>query len=227
MGLQSVTPNWPRWLVTLVAGSITTIIACFPFVFTKLLNFVGWYGLLLSPAGAIVITEHWIFPKLKLSPFWFTQKKKTLNFPALTAWLAGIVIALGLFFTDTLHLFFLFIPVYIITSLLYILLAWKTGAKGPVIIESNTSPVAQDQSSVAPCEPQDVYSNKRTSLCWISFMIAAAALIACVALPVKVFVGGIEGLHERAENMKSWILWPTIIYFVAATAWQVIRGKST
>ncbi|MFC1782487.1 purine-cytosine permease family protein [Planctomycetota bacterium] len=226
LGLQSVTPNWPRWLVTLVAGSITTIIACFPFVFTKLLDFVGWYGLLLSPAGAIVITEHWIFPKLKLTPFWFTQQKKALNFPALIAWLAGIVIALGLFFTNTLPLFFLFFPVYIITSLIYILLAWKTGAKGPVIFESDTSPLAPDQSSAAPCKPQDIVSNKRTSLYWISFIIAAAALIACVILPAKVFIGGIEGFREQAENMKSWILLPTIIYFVAGTAWQIIRGKS-
>ena len=38
LALQAVTPNWPRWKVTLMAGVVTTIIACFPFVFTKLLT---------------------------------------------------------------------------------------------------------------------------------------------------------------------------------------------
>ena len=33
-------------------GAATTVIACFPFVFTRLLDFVGLYGLLLAPAGA-------------------------------------------------------------------------------------------------------------------------------------------------------------------------------
>ena len=33
LAIQAVTPNWPRWKVTLVVGTITTGIACFPFVF--------------------------------------------------------------------------------------------------------------------------------------------------------------------------------------------------
>jgi NCS1 family nucleobase:cation symporter-1 len=56
LAFQAVTPNWSRTKVTLVTGVVTTAIACFPFVFTKLLDFVGLYGLLLMPAGAIVIT---------------------------------------------------------------------------------------------------------------------------------------------------------------------------
>ena len=35
-------------LFTLAAGAVTTVIACFPFVFTRLLDFVGLYGLLLE-----------------------------------------------------------------------------------------------------------------------------------------------------------------------------------
>lgn len=45
LALQVVTPGWPRWLVTLLAGIATTAVACFPFVFRELLNFVGLYGL--------------------------------------------------------------------------------------------------------------------------------------------------------------------------------------
>src|SRR5206468_3215442 len=37
LALQAITPGWPRWLVTLLAGIVTVIIACSPFVFTALL----------------------------------------------------------------------------------------------------------------------------------------------------------------------------------------------
>ena len=58
LALQAVTPGWPRWLVTLLAGAGTTIVACFPFIFTKLLQFVGVFGILLAPIAAVVLVEH-------------------------------------------------------------------------------------------------------------------------------------------------------------------------
>ena len=130
LALQAVTPNWSRARVTLVAGVITTIIACFPFVFTRLLDFVGLYGLLLVPVGAIVVTEHWIFPRIGLTRYWASSKGLLLNWAALIAWVVAIAFALLLERTGTLHLFFLFLPVYLLTSLLYIGLASIEGARG-------------------------------------------------------------------------------------------------
>ncbi|MBI4579178.1 MAG: hypothetical protein HY718_05715, partial [Planctomycetes bacterium] len=69
LALQIATPNWARWKVTLVAGVVTTIMACFPVFFMKLLDFVAIYGLLLMPVGAIVVTEHWVFPWLGLRQY--------------------------------------------------------------------------------------------------------------------------------------------------------------
>ena len=86
LALQAITPNWSRARVTLVAGIATTVIACFPFVFTRLLDFVGLYGLLLAPAGAIVLAEHWLFPRLGLTRYWAHYQGKALNWPALVAW---------------------------------------------------------------------------------------------------------------------------------------------
>ena len=74
LALQAVTPNWSRAKVTLVAGIVTTVVACFPFVFTGLLDYVAIYGLLISPIGAIVVTEHWIFPRTGLSRYWVSAK---------------------------------------------------------------------------------------------------------------------------------------------------------
>ena len=41
LALQSVTPNWPRWKITLAAGAITSVLSCFPVFFMKLLGLRG------------------------------------------------------------------------------------------------------------------------------------------------------------------------------------------
>jgi len=64
LALQTVSPGWARWKVTAVAGLVTTVLACFPLFFVRLLDYVAIYGLLLMPVGAIVFAEHWIFPRL-------------------------------------------------------------------------------------------------------------------------------------------------------------------
>ena len=87
LAFQVITPAWPRWLVTLIAGVVTTITACSPFVFTKMLDFVGIYGLLLMPVGTIVVLEHWVFPRIGLTLSWTARKGLLLNWPALVAWL--------------------------------------------------------------------------------------------------------------------------------------------
>jgi NCS1 family nucleobase:cation symporter-1 len=226
LALQAITPDWPRWAVTLVVGIITTVIACFPFVFTELLNFVGIYGLLLVPAGAIVITEHWVFPRIGLTRYWAHHRKLLLNWPALVAWAAGMALALILYLTDTLHLFFLFIPVYLLTVALYILLAALAGAKEPAPTG------AESEARPAPVTPSDdsapnLTGRSKTSGAplWISGAIAVAALIACIAMPLSVFISGAADYAENLAWFKRWLLLPTVIYFVAATCWQWRRMK--
>ncbi|HOQ31669.1 MAG TPA: nucleoside transporter, partial [Candidatus Hydrogenedens sp.] len=129
LALQAVTPGWPRWLVTLLAGAGTTVIACSPFVFTKLLDFVGYYGLLLMPLGAVAFTEYWIFPKIGLTRYWTEKKRLAMNWPALLSWLISIAVAITLEKSGILHLFFLFVPVWVMTSVLYIVLSMFMGAR--------------------------------------------------------------------------------------------------
>ncbi len=212
LALQAVTPNWPRWAVTLAVGVVTTLIACLPFVFTKLLDFVGIYGLLLAPAGAIVMTEHWLFPKIGLTRYWAHFRGLPLNWPALVAWAVGMGLALTLHLTHTLHLFFLFIPVYPLTALLYIGLAWLGGARRP-------APAAVEpelQSAPEPTSAADRPS-KRGVLFWVSGLIALAMLIACVVMPFGIYWSGMDGYAENLTWFKRWLIVPTLIYFVAGT----------
>jgi NCS1 family nucleobase:cation symporter-1 len=135
LAFQAVTPGWPRWLVTLLAGVVTTIVACSPFVFLRLLDFVAIYGILLFPVGAIVIAEHWIFPRLGFTQFWSARKGQLVNWPALVSWLAGVALAAGAWVAKTVygheivHEFFLAIPVWIVTTASYIVLAALAGAR--------------------------------------------------------------------------------------------------
>ncbi|MGC9328491.1 MAG: hypothetical protein ACP5I1_12720, partial [Candidatus Hinthialibacter sp.] len=69
LALQAVSPHWPRWLTTLIASLIAIILAFFPVSAMHLFNFIAIYGLILMPIGAVVFTEHWLFPRFSLLPY--------------------------------------------------------------------------------------------------------------------------------------------------------------
>ena len=64
LALQTITPNWKRWKVTLAIGAVTTVAALFPALMMRLLDFVALYGLTLMPMGAVISADFWLFPIL-------------------------------------------------------------------------------------------------------------------------------------------------------------------
>jgi purine-cytosine permease-like protein len=123
LALQTVTPNWPRWKVTLAAGIITTFFSSFPAVFLKLLDYVALYGLVLMPVGAIVLAEHWIFPKLGLERYEAERKKSLFHWKAALVW-AGTLVACAFM---PLHLYFRWLPGYFLALGAYVLLGRRGG----------------------------------------------------------------------------------------------------
>ena len=233
LALQVITPGWPRWIVTLIAGSITTIIACFPFVFTKLLDFVGIYGLLLAPVGAIVLVEHWIFPRIGFTRYWITYKSNLFNWPALFSWAAAIVVAIILWQSETLHLFFLLIPVWILTATCYILLSAYAGARekyAPAEPEPETASgkINIDKASHFQNDIREPKkdANQKHSL-WIKFIgiVALITLALCFILPLRVFISGIDGYSDRFESMKTALFWIMILYFMAGTYYMSLKER--
>ncbi len=227
LALQAVTPDWSRARVTLVAGIVTTLIACSPFVFTGLLNFVGLYGLLLAPAGAIVVTEHWIFPRIGLTRYWASYRNVLLNWPALLSWTISIALALALERTGTLHLFYLFLPVYALTSALYILLATISGAREsyPGATQEPKAMQPPTTADSGKAGPEGASTKKTTQtkpafhrlVKWTSGVVALAALVMCLAAPISVAVAGMDGFAARHEAMKSWLTLATLVYFISGT----------
>ena len=220
LALQSVTPNWSRVKVTLTAGVVTTAIACFPFVFTGLLEFVGIYGLLLAPIGAVVVTEHWLFPRIGLTQYWASHKGLHLNWAALISWVLSILLALVLERTGTLHLFYLFLPVYAFASVSYILLARAMGAGSVEVVDEE--PAAAAVYEEPPVEPRELGS---PAPMWISGGIAFLALVVCLWLAVTVSTTSVSEYDAALASFKSALAVPTIAYFVAGTYFFTQRER--
>ncbi len=118
LALQAISPNWPRWKITVAAGTVTTIISCFPIVFMKLLDYVAVYGLVLMPVGAIVFAEHWILPLLKIPSFRAERHGWFMNGRALAAWAGSLAVC----FLLPLHLYFKWLPGWFIAVAIYVFL---------------------------------------------------------------------------------------------------------
>ena len=236
LALQIITPNWPRWKVTLAAGGVTAIVGCFPAIFMQLLDFVAIYGLVLMPIGAVIVVEHWLFPKLGLQQYWAEKKRVSINMPALLSWAAVLVLCFPIEqFTHGrlrspmemlgVHLFFRWLPGWFIAAGLYVVfcVAFHTGtAAVGVASETETDLAARALTATLPLKPK----LDRSPKFWISGGLAVASLLACVALPTWVYLGGAEVFDARMETYKLWLLVATITYFVGAITLASQRDKA-
>jgi len=119
LALQVVTPDWKRWKVTLAAGLVTTLAACFPALVMKLLEFVALYGLVLMPMGAVIFADFWILPRLGLKRNYAELSGSLLNWSAAAAW--GVT--LGVVFLLDVEIFFKGLPGWFIAVVLYTVLS--------------------------------------------------------------------------------------------------------
>ena len=222
LALQAVTPNWPRWKVTLVAGALTTVVACSPFVFTKLLGFVGVYGILLAPVGGIVTAYHFVLRKRgaahQVSSMWDT--------PALIAWAAGSLGAVALWQTGVVHLFFLAVPAWVLSGVLYLVLA-KKGNGGSSVTADARSDSAADAAPHRPSIETAASGPEGTpSFVKAAGLVALLALVTCVALPVWVLLSSEAERASRIGPFKTWLLVASLVYFVAGSLWIYRRHSN-
>ena len=108
LALQTVTPNWPRWKVTLAAGVLTTVFSCFPAVFLKLLDYVAVYGLILMPVGAVVFAEHWLVPKLGGTRYDAERRSLFIDWRVASVWIGTLMVC----YFMPLHLYYRWLPGY-------------------------------------------------------------------------------------------------------------------
>ncbi|MEX0778891.1 MAG: hypothetical protein WD037_04105 [Balneolales bacterium] len=120
LAFQSVSPDWKRWKVTLLTGLLTTVVACFPGVVMKLLDFVALYGLVLMPMGAVIFLDVIVFPKIGMRSNFADFTGSNFNWAAGLTWFVTLFFCLILYLFAGIEIFFLGLPGWFVACLLYI-----------------------------------------------------------------------------------------------------------
>ena len=230
LAAQAIFHKHSRKKTTIIVGLITIAIACFPFVFSQILPLLTYAGLLVVPVGAIVFAEHQIFPRIGYTRYWSSYSNLTFSTPAIVSWGLGLVFGFGLNAFNVMSFFYLFIPTWLFTIVIYTLLAGRYGAK-------NKYPEAEEQEKirnekiVAFQEQKgklETKQKKDTSLLSkILKVVSITALVTTLVLAgIVLFDSANENLYvENREIFYRYAFICTIIYFVTAY-WVLLRGKS-
>lgn len=230
LAAQAIFSKQSRKKTTIIVGIVTVAIACFPFVFSQILPLLTYAGLLVVPVGAIVFAEHQIFPRIGFTRYWSSYRKLTFSMPAVSAWGLGLIFGFGLNALDVISFFYLFIPTWVFTILIYTLLASRYGAKEKYVEEVKAEEIRNE--TIKRFEEQQAkevlpnFKDASNLSKGLKFM-AISALIATLVLACNVLFGS-ASKSEYVENRQLFYTYAficTLIYFVLAY-WALRRGKS-
>lgn len=230
LAAQAIFHKYSLKQTTLVVGVVTVIVACFPFVFSKMLPLLTYAGLLVVPVGAIVFAEHFIFPRIGLTRYWVTYRKLTHSTPAVVSWGAGLVFGFGLNALDIISFYYLFVPTWIFTIIVYTVMAKKYGA-GDQYPEEEAALLAFDQKVEAFQEEQakaykmPVKDNTTFSK-WL-YVVSHASLTITLLLAVNTmfFSQDMAAYEANRETFYNIGFACTVVYFAAAY-WAMRRRKA-
>lgn len=230
LAAQAIFNKHSRKKTTMIVGIFTVIIACFPFVFSKMLPMLTYAGLLVVPVGAIVFAEHFVFPKIGLTRYWSYYKKMVTSKPAIIAWVAGLVLGFGLNALQVMSFYYLFIPTWIFTLILYTILAARSGAREDYTEEIKEEEQLQQDIAVYQEEKAktEKVQHKDTSLfSKVLTVISVACLLVITALALKTMFGSsdIDIYNANKALFQKYAFMCTIGYFVFAY-WNLRRKKA-
>ena len=230
LAAQAIFSQHSRKKMTLIVGLFTVAIACFPFVFTKMLPMLTYAGLLVVPVGAIVFAEHFVFPKIGLTRYWAHYKKLVSSKPAIISWAAGLVLGFGLNALHIMSFYYLFIPAWFFTLALYTLLAARSGAR-----DDYTEEIAEEQQlqhdievyQAAKAKTEKV-QHKDTS--WFSKVLVSLSTICLIIIAVLALVTlfgspNMDVYNGHKAMFQTYTFVCTIGYFVFAY-WNLRRTKA-
>ncbi len=228
LAAQAIFHNHSRKTTTLTVGLITVIVACFPFVFSQILPLLTYAGLLVVPVGGIVFAEHQIFPRIGYTRYWSSYRKLTFSTPAIAAWALGLLFGFGLNAMNVMSFFYLFIPTWIFTILIYTFLASRYGAKDKYPEAQKEDEIRNEnierfQEQKAALEPKTVKDDSNFSKLLRSIAILALAITLILA-GITMFNSMDENAYfANRENFYQYGFICTLIYFV--TAYWALRRK--
>ena len=123
LAFQGIVPKSSRIIMTLVAGMVATIAGAFPNLSAKLLDFVGTYGTVLGPMGAIIFVDYYLMKKFGLQDEYAVHSGTRVNIAVMLAWLLPVGVGLYLIFARGLFAAYAVIPCWIACGLIYLVLS--------------------------------------------------------------------------------------------------------
>lgn len=230
LAAQAIFTNQSRRKTTIIVGAAMMVVGCFPFVFSQFLPLLTYAGLLVVPVGAIVFAEHQIFPKIGYTRYWSKYQSYANSLPATLSWALGLVFGFGLNLLDVMSFYYLFIPTWIFTILMYTLLAGKYGAKEKYLdavakentVNQNIEIFQQKQASMEPTYVKDTSIFSKV-LKGIAYSVLAITLVLAGRV---LFASAVESNYiANRETFYYYGFICTVLYFITAY-WAMKRGKS-
>ena len=97
---------------------------------------MGLYGTTLAPVGAVILAEVYLAKRFGLTSDWAARTGRSFNLAVLLAWAVPLAAFYYLYFTDTVSFpSYMTLPVYIVTGVLYLVLA-RIINRAPVAMRS-------------------------------------------------------------------------------------------
>jgi NCS1 family nucleobase:cation symporter-1 len=134
LAFQGMFPKMARVRGTIIAGIVCTVASVFPAFAMQLLDFVGIYGTILCPVGAVIVVDHFLANKAGITTEYAVRTGSTFNVAVLLAWVIPVAVGLGLYIHNQQQLkagldvfpiqaFFLPLPCWLACGVLYIVLS--------------------------------------------------------------------------------------------------------
>lgn len=225
LAAQAIFQKRSRKQTTLAVGVVTVIVACFPFVFTKMLPLLTYSGLLVVSVGGIVFAEHVIFPRIGLTPYWVTYRKISNSTPAVVSWGVGLVFGFGLNALNIMPFYYLFIPTWIFTIIIYTLMARKFGAaekypKEEAVENKRNQEIEAFQAHQAKSEPASIKDRSLFSKV-LTFVSGASLVITLILACIVMFGSPDKSAYEaNREIFYRYGFICTLVYFIFAYWWM-------
>jgi purine-cytosine permease-like protein len=123
LAFQALAPKSSRFSVTMVAGGVATLGALFPALAMKLLAFVGLYGTILMPMGAVIVVDVYVLKYLRRQSDYAEQRQLSFNGAAGFAWLLALATCLLLNTLAGVQVYFLALPGWVMAGVLFAVLS--------------------------------------------------------------------------------------------------------
>ncbi|HOK97004.1 MAG TPA: hypothetical protein PKW71_12870, partial [Anaerohalosphaeraceae bacterium] len=131
LAFQGIMPKKPLFWVTLVIGLVATVSGMFPAVAMNLLDFVATFALVLMPMGAVIFVDFWLMDKLGLRSNYARLSGSQFNWAAGLAWFITLAVCGWLVLSGRMQIYFVSLPGWFMTAVLYIVLSFIYQKKNP------------------------------------------------------------------------------------------------